>query len=136
MESEGFKEPPSKRRRLEEETKEPAVVIKRHLKRGKQESGAETASEWDDKESMTALGSGKGATVTRTLRTSAKWDTPRRTAAMMNETPRRNRWDKTPVGQVPATPIGGRITATPSRFTNAAGQTPVGRKWDQTPGGG
>lgn len=93
-------EPPSKRKRvdIEEEKETPSVVIRSHLKRKGQESGADTASEWDDKESMTTLGNQKGATVTRTLRTSAKWDTPRRTAAMMNETPLRNRWDKTPVG--------------------------------------
>ena len=41
----------------------------------------------------------------------------------MGETPRRAKWDQTPAigdqmnGQT-ATPRGGRITATPSRFTN------------------
>jgi hypothetical protein len=101
----------------------PAVVIKSHLKRKPAESGTETASEWDEKESQTQLGkSGKGATATRSLRSSAKWDTPRRTASLLGETPRRNRWDLTPSGATAGvTPRGGRITATPSRFTNAAG---------------
>ncbi len=48
-----------KRRRLdqEEEKVEPNVVIKSHLKRkGADGSGAETASEWDEKESQTNLG--------------------------------------------------------------------------------
>lgn len=55
MQSGEFSEPTLlKRRRIEqeEEKAEPNVVIKSHLKRkGIDGSGAETASEWDEKES-------------------------------------------------------------------------------------
>lgn len=87
MQNGEFNEPVSmKRRRIEqeEEKSEPNVVIKSHLKRkGVDGSGAETASEWDEKESQTSLGTlnKKGQTITRSLRSSAKWDTPRRTAS-------------------------------------------------------
>lgn len=65
----------------------PTVVIKSHLKRKVGDgtaAGAETASDWDEKESQTNLGANnnqKGKTATRSLRQSAKWDTPRRTAS-------------------------------------------------------
>jgi hypothetical protein len=55
MQSGEFSEPTTlKRRRFdqEEEKAEPNVVIKSHLKRkGADGSGADTASEWDEKES-------------------------------------------------------------------------------------
>ena len=37
----------------EEEKQMPAVVIKSHLKRKPADSGTDTASEWDEKESQT-----------------------------------------------------------------------------------
>lgn len=56
----------------------------------------------------------------------------------MGETPNRKQWGMTPAGlgaKAAPTPIGGRITSTPLRFTNAAGETPLANKWNQTPGG-
>ena len=140
---EAFAEPATiKRRRvdpsLEEEKEPPSVVIKSHLKRKTGgASGTETASDWDEKESQTNLQANqRGRTATRSLRQSAKWDTPRITAAQMGETPRRGKWDMTPSGDgntfasaTAATPR--RISATPSRFTNAEGATPTADRWSQ-----
>jgi len=53
----------------------------------------------------------------------------------MGDTPRRSKWDLTPSGEIntnDATPRGGRITATPSRFTNAEGVTPIANRWSQS----
>lgn len=68
------------------------------------------------------------------MRSSTKWDTPRRTATNiaagitpMGATPRRNRWDLTPAAGIGATPRATpRLTmqmlgATPSRFSDVKG---------------
>ena len=83
-------------------------------------SGTETASEWEDKEEAAATQRAQ-ATPSGTIRTSNKWDTPRR---LPGETPRRSRWD--------LTPSAGGVQSTPSRFTGVGGDnagrwsTPVG----------
>ena len=112
-------QPPVKRSRFDDGTSTANVTIKSHSNK---------LSDWDKNE----VGDIKQA-VKESTRISTKWDTPLRTPGMDGSTPRKNRWDLTPSGQVAH---GGQSgLTTPSRFSQAragfGSETPTPGRWSQ-----